>query len=203
MIALIAMCAIAHAQKNSILVMGNVGFNVSGSNDTAGRKETTASTILTPAVGYQVSDRWTFGLMVDFVSNSRKNTDPSNPTGDLKTKSTNVNAGVFARNTIPITDLLFLAVNGALMYTNLVASANGTNNSMALHAVQLRVTPNIGLNIKKGYALNFGFGDLSASYASNKAGAATYNAGVNFGRAFTFGLTKNFISHKKNAQAGS
>lgn len=191
----------AYAQKNSVLVMGNISMSSSNSQPTPASSTKQNYTSITPGIGYQFSDRWTVGLLGEFTLSSQTITAPNTKT--IKSQSRQYGGGLFARYNIPITDLLFLVTQADATYTTsggyvdgVKLPGSGTNNFLA------KFTPAIGINIKHGYALNLGFGNINYQYSKIKSGGGT-NSAVNFhlGRSFTFGITKNFMCNKHKTKA--
>lgn len=191
-----ALTVAAYAQKNSVLVMGNISMSSSKDEPTPVSSTRRTYTSFTPGVGYQFTDRWTVGVLGEITLTGQKTTAPNTKT--TKGQIRQYGGGLFARYNIPITDLLFLVTQADATYTTsggyvdgVKLPGSGTNNFLA------KFTPAIGINIKHGYALNLGFGNINYQYSKIKSGGGT-NSAVNFhlGRSFTFGITKNFMCNK-------
>lgn len=188
----------SNAQKNSILLLGNVGGSTYSAEDTTSTSAKGRSLAVSPALGYQLSDHWTLGILADVSIRSDKRNSTTNPTYNSKTVNIKYGGGVFARHTLAITDLLFLATQADIIYSTGEDYLNGKKDlSPNVKVLSARITPAIGLKIKNGYALNFGFGSINYNYTTNSTNAST-NKGLSFsaGRSFSFALTKNFIRRK-------
>ena len=100
LILLVSLTKVASAQKGSILLYGNIGFG--SSTDSFGFKS--SSYTVNPGIGYQVNDKWTVGLNLEFSGTSEdKSTpiNPSTPSGNNSTTSA-FNIGPFLRYTCAI-----------------------------------------------------------------------------------------------------
>jgi len=163
----------AHAQRNSILVYGNLGIN--SSKSPADVK--TNSFSFSPAVGYQWNDHWTGG--VNLQTSSHK-------TGSPQIKSTSFGAGPFIRYAYPLSDIF--AVYGQLNTNFLSGKTSGVKTA----GFESTLFPAIGVNLKNGFALNFNFGSLGFGTSKIKGQEKSSSFGLNFGSGAGFGISKNF-----------
>lgn len=117
-----------------------------------------------PAVGYQWNNNWTGGVNFNLGETSGRY---------------EMGAGPFIRYTYPISDLFIIYgqfdVNGVSVRTenDRTGGFRGT------------LFPAVGMNIKNGFALNFGFGGLTVSTFDPKFK-------ISFGTGLNFGISKNF-----------
>jgi hypothetical protein len=201
MTAFIGMTIFASAQKNSIIVLGNVGLNITATDDTTRNKSHAGIFVFNPAVGYQVSEKWAIGIVGEIQRSSYRTEIAGTPGTVQKGNMTTTGGGVFGRLSLPISNMLFVAIQNELIYKTLTASGNGAGRPGLYHEATLNVIPNLGIRIKKGYAVNLSFGNLTASYGKTREGSHNYGLNSNLGRGVMFGFTKNFISHKRSVAA--
>ncbi|SEI98969.1 Outer membrane protein beta-barrel domain-containing protein [Dyadobacter koreensis] len=162
-----------YAQRNSILVYGNLGIN---SSKTASDIKT-SSFSFSPGVGYQWDDHWTGG--VNFQTTSGK-------TGSPEIKTTSFGAGPFVRYAYPLSDIF--AVYGQLNTSFL----SGKTSGVKMAGFESTLFPAIGVNLKNGFALNFNFGSLGFATGKVKGEKNSSSFGLNFGSGAGFGISKNF-----------
>jgi hypothetical protein len=196
-----ALTVAAYAQKNSVLVMGNINLSSSKDEPTPVSSARRTYTSFTPGVGYQFTDRWTVGVLGEITLTGQKTTAPNTKT--TKGQIRQYGGGLFARYNIPITDLLFLVTQADAAYTTSSGFVDGVKlPGSGTNFLSVEFTPSIGMNIKKGYALNLGFGNINFQHGKMISGGGT-NSAVNFnlGRSFTFGITKNFMCNKHKTKA--
>ncbi len=188
--------ASASAQKGSVFVFGNFSANTTSESSPNSNKIVQNTFGINPGIGYQVSDKWTLGIQGSFNYIGRH---PS-PSGNTSSSGIGTGGGLFARYTIPLTSLLFLYTQAGSMYSGSRSYENGVESPGSnAHSFLVMLAPGIGMNIKNGYALNFGFGNLH--YIVNQMpsnGGTISNLGTSFGQSFSFGITKNFTCHKSN-----
>lgn len=216
----VASVATANAQKNSILVYGNLGLNNTNTdNGTAGSTNDLGWNV-SPGVGYQFNDNWTVGIQGSIGMWNNDNTAPYtlNTTRNitLTNQYTDWRAGAFLRYTHYISnmfsfwtqlDLSYLGGSTSMENVNMATStptspviATTTDNYSGFGA---GITPAIGIHVAKGFALNFSFGGLGFSTTSwDKAPVTETNFGLTFGQQFNFGITKNFGCGGKKKSTG-
>ena len=173
-----AMLAIAgyasHAQKNTLLVYGDLGIN----SQKSAADVKTNSFLFSPGVGYQFDDHWTGGV------NLRTQNGKS---GSPQIKTSAFSAGPFIRYAYPLSDIF--AVYGQFNANVATAKVAGVKSN----GFEGVLFPAIGVNLKNGFALNFNFGSLS--FITSKAKGQSESAskfGLNFGSGAGFGISKNF-----------
>ena len=186
----------ANAQKGSVLLFGGLNGSTLITTGQNAPTETRTGFGITPGLGYQVSDKWTVGLAASF------NYYGSHTAGlmpDNHPHTIGGGGGLFARYTLPITDLLFFYTQAEGIYTTSRAFDNGAIiPGSASNTFSLKISPNIGINIKNGYALNFGFGNFGYRYTRTPgADFSTSSINYNFAQGFTIGISKKFIRHTK------
>lgn len=171
------------AQKNSILVFGDLGFN--SIKDAA--HGTHKTYFVHTGIGYQFSDNWTGGLITGVEGVSENTND---------TKSTLLKIGPFARYTHTLSELFSMYVQAEVCY---LGSKYENNNAPAERStgVAAVLAPAIALNVKKGFALNFGLGGLEYGRSKFSTGGG-YNSNFSFtlGRQVNIGISKNFARRK-------
>jgi hypothetical protein len=172
------------AQQGSVLVYGNAGF--SSTKNASDSKSFNYS--FSPGLGYQFSEKWTVGLELG-ANGSRSEIGI---TGNFN-KSSGYAAGPFVRYTKNLSDLVSLFGQASFNYTS-AKSEPFNNPSTTVNGFNLGIIPAVQLNVKNGFALNFGFGGIK--YGSSKVdvpGAKASNTlSFTFGQQVNFGISKNF-----------
>lgn len=173
----------SQAQKGSVLLQGDLNFNSSK----AANDDKQTSFEINPTVGYQFTEHWTVGVTGGVGSTKYK------PVVGSDSKSTNYAAGIFGRYTQPLGGIFSIYGQADVVMT-------GSENTAGVEfrGFGIGITPAVQLNVKNGFALNFGFGGIG--FNSNKVkGANDSNTsfGLNFGEQFHFGISKNFLPRKK------
>lgn len=215
-LALLAVAAVgtANAQKNTFLVYGNAGVNW-GKTDMGAATGTAEATNwnITPGVGYQFNNHLTVGLQGGYAS--AKSINDVKAVAPAGTKTTSVNReyqiGAFFRYTQPLTGIFVMWTQLDLGYlsgkqtndvvttaANGVATAAPTASDM-YNGFAASLTPAIGINVHKGWALNFGIGGLGFRTTTwDKAPVTTNNFMVTFGQQFNVGVSRNIgcCTHK-------
>ncbi len=188
---LTAVTGSTYAQKGSKLLMGSFNFGTDSRTDTSQTSNSTSFNIA-PSFGWQVTKNWTFGATLQYGADYNKTTSSGTPSYTTKSSNHSFGGGVFGRYTLPLTDILFLALQTDAMYIN---GTNRISNFGYENNFSLRFQPTIGVKIKNGYALNFIFGAAEYRY-----GKGTYGSSSSFstsaGRTFGFAVTKNIFGNK-------
>src|SRR5262245_50211740 len=96
----------AHAQKNTLLLYGDIGF--SADKAASGAKQTAIS--FSPGLGYQWNNNWTAGGNISIGA-----TKYSSP-GSQTSKGTSLKIGPFIRYTKMITDIFGIYGQGNVSY---------------------------------------------------------------------------------------
>lgn len=187
--ALMGSAAIAsHAQANSVLVYGQVGYS---SNKNQDDNKTRAFNI-SPGVGYQLDNHWTLGLSGSFNTNRTK----SNAANADWNYSNSYGAGAFVRYTMPVSKIFALYNQFDAGYLGTTTN-NGGGSNYKTNGFRASITPAVGINIINGFGLNLGFGGIS--YQSTKISGVPGTAGAfnfTFGSQFDIGISKNIFCGK-------
>jgi hypothetical protein len=182
----------ANAQKGSVLLYGNTTFG--SENNSVGTNFS-----LNPGVGYQFSDKWTVG--VDLGMGVASHALPS------------YQAGAFLRYTQPVNGIFYFYEQLGIGYLhegeaggfnpyglipsvagNSLPAMGGANGMYAVLSL-----PSVGINIKNGFAVNLGFGNIGYSSLKYAGSSAASKFSFNFGNVATVGFSKSFggVKHKK------
>jgi hypothetical protein len=159
----------ASAQKNSILLGGNVGF----SSDKIGESKL-ENFKFSPKVGYQFADQWTAGVEGSIVNVKTKGTDTTEK----------YKIGGFVRYTVPLSDVFSV-------YGDLGAGYQSTNINDA-KGMYASLTPALFINMKRGFGLNFSIGGINYDNLDGKNDPKQDHFGFNFGKTLNIGISKNF-----------
>ena len=183
-----------YAQKNTLLVGGNVGIS-SSKNENAQFETKNTDYTFDPFIGYQFDNHWTAGAVVS--AGSTKQTVSSSP--EQVNKTTTFAAGPFIRYSHKLSDIF-------MVYGQLQGSFGGYKNTASLGSVsstskgsafEANLFPAVFINLKNNFGLNFNFGGLT--YGSSKPDGGKTNSAVsfNFGQVANIGISKNFSFGKK------
>jgi len=184
MLAMSAMTLGAFAQKNSILVSGNFGFN----SATNAADVSTTTINFAPRLGYEFKENMTIGLNFGYASSK---------TGDAAATSA-INFGPFFRYNMPLGDIFSI-------YTDVYANYSSLSNDRGT-GFNFGVTPGVMAKLGKGWATTINFANLGytsfedeSSFGLNVLGlgydATSLMTGLGNGGllgGFTFGIQKNF-----------
>lgn len=191
----LGMTSFAFAQKNTILVGGDLGFNFTNNKN---NEVKTNSVNFNPMVGYQFTDNWTAGLIG--ISSFGKEKDVTGNT-TVTDKNKELGGGVFVRYTQPLSSIfsLYLQAQG---YTSVVKTETETkigNSSITtkdddLNKFGVNLFPAVFVNLKNNFGLNFNFGgfNFSSEKVDVDGAKAVTNTGLTFGKTVNIGITKNF-----------
>ncbi len=183
-IAALAIVSFANAQKGTVLVAGNVGYTSTTTGDVKSSKFEFA-----PKVGYQFTDNVTVGLQTTIGNSTDSETTVlGNTTITVEKKVNNFKLGAFLRYSQPLAGVFSVFGDfGVGMQSKKVEEVKS-------NGFYIDVVPAIGVDLKKGFCLNFSIGGLG--YNSMKAdvnGAKAENAfNFNFGKQASIGISKNF-----------
>lgn len=168
----------ANAQKNSLLVYGNLDYEYHQKTPVSGAATESNMFKFSPGLGYQFTDHWTAGLNLSTSSEKYDSDDD---------KITTFAVGPFVRYAQPLSDIF--AVYGQLN----VNSLSVKNAGIKSNGVSAELFPAIGVNLKNGFALNFSFGSLAYKQTQVKGdGEMNQSFGLSFGSGVSFGISKNF-----------
>lgn len=165
----ILLTTIASAQKNSILLGGNVGF----SSDKIGDSKL-ENFEFSPKVGYQFADKWTAGVEGSIMN--------VKTTGMDKTEKYKI--GGFVRYSTPLSELFSVYVDLGAGYQN-----TSLNNAKGMYA---SFDPGLFINMKNGFGLNFSIGGINYDNLDGKNDPRQERFGFNFGKTLNIGISKNF-----------
>jgi len=167
--AVLLITAMASAQKNSILLGGNVGF----SYDKDGESKV-ENFEFSPKVGYQFADQWTAGVEGSIMSAKTKGEDTTEK----------YKIGGFVRYTVPLSEVfsIFGDLGAGYQSTNV-------NDQKGMYA---SLTPALFINMKRGFGLNFSIGGINYDNLNGKNDPREEHFGFNFGKTLNIGISKNF-----------
>ncbi|MFC4164279.1 outer membrane beta-barrel protein [Epilithonimonas zeae] len=193
----IALFGAMNAQKNTILVGGDISLLTS--KDKFGSTTTNESNTFNfnPRVGYQFTDNWTAGVKLG-VGTGKVTEQISGTSYEGTEKINNFTYGVFGRYTQPLSETFAVfgeldvyASNGKVTYsTNAPGNFSSTNKTTGFGVM---FTPNLFINFKNSFGLNFNIGGLGYETSKVKDSDFKTNAfGFSFGKGVTVGISKNF-----------
>jgi hypothetical protein len=184
-IAALAFVSLANAQKGSVLVAGNIGYASQNTGDLKANYFEFA-----PKVGYQFSDNMTVGIEAA-VGNSKNSDRVGNVI--VEHKENDFRLGAFLRYSQPLAGVFSIFGDlGVGMQT-----AKTTNNVPASEVkgdgFYIGLVPAVGVDLKKGFCLNFSIGGLGYDSLKNDgASDATNTFAFTFGKQASVGISKNF-----------
>jgi len=171
------------AQKNTILLGGNVEFQSTKTGDNKSHDFN-----LSPFVGYQWDQHWTAG--VGFTAGAGK-TEVNN----IQTaKYNSFGVSPFVRYTCPISPIFstFVQADAGFLNTKF-DDLDGKQKQF-----NANIIPYAAINIKNGLALNFSVGGISYGSTEPRLGGTKTNSfDINFGKQASVGISKNFNLKKK------
>ncbi|AXB56370.1 outer membrane beta-barrel protein [Flavobacterium fluviale] len=186
--AALAVCSFASAQKGTILVGGNIGFT-SEKTEFANSERTVNEFSFSPKVGYQFHENWTVGGEFTVSSSNDDN-------GITEEKNNGFKLGAFVRYTMPLSQTFSVFADMGAGFQNAKYKEYGPGNAFAkskADGMYVGVTPALFINMKKGFGLNFSIGGLgyeTLSYDNNGPDVNSFY--FNFGQTFNIGISKNF-----------
>lgn len=180
-IAALAFVSFANAQKGSVLVAGNIGYNSKNTGDVKADYFEFA-----PKVGYQFSDNMTVGVETAVTSEKFTNKDVENK----------FKLGAFLRYSQPLAGVFSIfgdfgvGMQSSKYKDHLVSGAILESKADGFY---IGVVPAIGVDLKKGFCLNFSIGGLAYdSLKYDGASDATNTFAFTFGKQASIGISKNF-----------
>ncbi|SHM94532.1 outer membrane beta-barrel protein [Flavobacterium chilense] len=186
--AALAICSFANAQKGTILVGGNIGYS-SEKTEYQFSEEKTNTFSFSPKVGYQFNDNWTVGGEFTVSSSTDDN-------GAREIKDNGFKLGAFVRYSVPLSQTFSVFADMGAGFQNAKSKVYGPGNAYSKRkadGMYVGVTPALFINMKKGFGLNFSIGGLgyeTLSYDNNGADVSKFY--FNFGQTFNIGISKNF-----------
>ncbi|OIV42909.1 outer membrane beta-barrel protein [Flavobacterium johnsoniae] len=186
--AALAICSFANAQKGTILVGGNIGYT-SEKKEYQFSETKTNEFSFSPKVGYQFNDNWTVGGEFTVSSSTDDN-------GAREIKDNGFKLGAFVRYSVPLSETFSVFADMGAGFQNAKSKVYGPANAFSkskADGMYVGVTPALFINMKKGFGLNFSIGGLgyeTLSYDNN--GPDVNKFYFNFGQTFNIGISKNF-----------
>lgn len=160
---------IASAQKNSILLGGNVGYASEKLGDSK-----LENFEFSPRVGYQFAEKWTAGVEGSIMNVKTMGID----------KTEKYKIGGFVRYSTPLSQMFSVFADLGAGYQN-----TSVNNAKGFYA---SLTPALFINMKNGFGLNFSIGGINYDNLDGKNDPRQENLGFNFGKTLNIGISKNF-----------
>ncbi|WP_029272029.1 outer membrane beta-barrel protein [Flavobacterium sp. KJJ] len=167
---------ISHAQKNSLLVGGNIGFSSEKIDDSK-----TTNFEFSPKVGYQFAERWTIGAEASIISSDY---DMIQKDIKISGNSQKYKIGGFMRYTAPLSDLFSF-------YTDLGAGSQSASSNN-INGIYANLTPALFINMKRGFGLNFSIGGINYDNLEGTDYPKQERFGFDFGKTVKIGISKNF-----------
>lgn len=199
----IALFGTMNAQKNTLLVGGNISYTTdktTNNNALYNSEEKTDLFSFNPQVGYQFTDNITAGVKLGI--NTLKGTATVNASGvsvNAETKENSFQYGVFGRYTIPLNETfavfgeLDVFANNGKITTPSFSGTTVTYSESKSNGFGVLFTPNLFINFKNSFGLNFNIGGLGYSSSKIKdTDIKTNQFGFGFGQGVTVGISKNF-----------
>ncbi len=165
----ILVTSIVSAQKNSILLGGNVGFSSEKIGDSK-----LENFEFSPKVGYQFSDKWTAGVEGSIM----------NVKTTVMDKTEKYKIGGFVRYSTPLSEIFSFYTDFGVGYQN-----TSLNKAKGMYA---SLTPALFINMKNGFGLNFSIGGINYDNLDGKNDPRQERFGFNFGKTVNIGVSKNF-----------
>ncbi|GGG51341.1 outer membrane beta-barrel protein [Epilithonimonas arachidiradicis] len=200
----IAAFGLVSAQKNTLLVGGNISYN----NETK-KNFTNAGDLksddfeFTPMIGYQFADHFTAGVKLavgsskaDYYQTVMNGWDMYDAITNIKTNS--FTYGVFGRYTLPLNETFSVFGDLDVLFNNTKSTVAATGpyaytTTTKSNGFGIGFTPNLFINFKNSFGLNFNIGGISYQSEKIKDSDMKTNAfGFGFGKGVTVGISKNF-----------
>ncbi|MET3037805.1 outer membrane beta-barrel protein [Chryseobacterium sp. NRRL B-14859] len=186
-IAAIAVFGMMSAQKNTLLLGGNIGYT-SDNTSVSGKKSEVESFSFTPTVGYQFSDHWTVGINSTITSGKKPD-----DLGTLKENSFAI--GPFVRYAVPLSQTFAVYGDLGAGYQNMkdTYTIAATSSERKMNGFYANFTPALFINFKNGFGLNFNIGGIRYGYLKDSDADLTNNRfNFSFGKEVGVGISKNF-----------
>jgi len=185
-VAALAFFGMASAQKNTLLLGGNVGFSSEKTEFTGGIESKTSSFEFAPTVGYQFTDHWTAGL------NSKIGTGKVETPTVAEIKTNEFKIGPFVRYAQPLGGAFAVYGDLGAGYQKLKTESGSLTTSDA-NGFYIGFTPALFINFKNSFGLNFSIGGVGYSTLKDSdADIKQNNFDFNFGKTVNIGISKNF-----------
>lgn len=174
-----------NAQKNTVLLYGDAGFNTTkASNDDLNKGFN-----MNLGVGYQFDHNWTVGLTGGYSTLRER---PNGQTyWDLYDS---YSFAPFIRYSRPMGSLFTFFTQGEFGYIGSSMGQTNLNTRSNYNGTYLSVFPAIGLNLGKGWALNFNVGGLGySSIKHENSNSPSRGFSLTFGQHYNAGLSWNIL----------
>lgn len=175
------------AQKNTLLLGGNIGYN-SDNTSISGEKSKVESFSFTPTMGYQFSDHWTVGVNSSITSGKR-------PADFGTLKENGFAIGPFVRYAVPLSQTFAVYGDLGAGYQSMKNTYTVASNSseIKLNGFYANFTPALFINFKNGFGLNFNIGGIRYGYLKQDGADFKNNRfNLSFGKEVGVGISKNF-----------
>ncbi len=217
-LALLAMASLGAAnaqQKGSILGYGDLTFSTSKQQTGPSSTYATRNTFfgINPGIGYQFSHHSTVGLQGGFNIDRDMWTVPvTTVTGtrnlDFENRTTTWGIGAFYRYTQTFGNIFFMfsQINAGYMSTTYANDSMGTTTVSTVenkfNGFGASFIPGIGVNVYKGFALNFSSGGIVFTHMRGDLPDAVNprmtDFGFTFGRQINIGVSRNINCGRKH-----
>lgn len=219
----------ANAQKNSILLYGNVGINADNRDMGATGSMMNTAWNVNPGIGIQFNEHWTVGLQGGVGVMMDKQTNPfvtaSGTTIHVKHTANEMDmyqAGVFLRHTHWFNNMfgafhqLDVSYIGGESKTAVTSTKKGPNGEPTYNMVNdnykgfaAMITPALAINVYKGLCLNFSIGGIGYRMENWTLNSTTPRSSMDnnafmftFGQQFNMGISMNFADCMKKHHGG-
>lgn len=176
----------ANAQKNSILLYGNINGSIA-SSESGAASATYSSFGFNLNGGYQVSNHVTLGLIGRYSRTGEERTAPGQSN---ELHSSQWAAGIFGRYTYYLGERLFVYLD---------AEALRTHNANKVRGFNVNLYPAVGFFVYRHWAVNLNVGGINYRLART-ANATNHNLSYSFGQGLQIGISKNFVRKRKELE---
>ena len=181
----IALFGLVSAQKNTLLVGGNIAYSSTKDTNDLNDSNTSNKFEFSPTIGYQFADHWTAGVNAFWGSDKisdvyKKNTDK---------------IGAFVRYAQPFNETFAI-------YGDLGVGYQGQKTTQTLldqdivtkvNGMYVQFTPALFINFKNSFGLNFNIGGIGYNNLNDKnSDLKTSTFDFSFGKSINVGISKNF-----------
>jgi len=198
LLAALAVATFANAQKGTVLVAGNIGFDSTKQDQTTNQSTLNTFTFGTK-VGYQFHDNWTVGA--EFSAGSSKQEHGNNyPIYTYnEVKNSIFSAGAFVRYSKPLSETFAVFADLGAGFQTAKTKEFGTNEygnystTYKGNGMYVGLTPALFINFKKSFGLNFSIGGLGYETLNQEKNVSdNSHFYFNFGKTVNIGISKNF-----------
>ncbi|WP_296149951.1 outer membrane beta-barrel protein [uncultured Flavobacterium sp.] len=185
-VAALSFFGMANAQKNTLLLGGNIGFSSEKTEFAGGLESKTNSFEFAPTIGYQFTDHWTLGI------NSLIGTGKTEAPGFAEAKTNEFKIGPFVRYAQSLGGAFAVYGDLGAGYQKLKTESGSVTTSDA-NGFYIGFTPALFINFKNSFGLNFSIGGFGySSLKDSDADIKQNNFDFNFGKTVNIGISKNF-----------